>query len=301
MKNKIGIFILILALLFTGCRATRSVGKVEGTNIYCLDADYESLETETYILITTRIEDEIEELIYVIETGPEEADHKALLPENVTVQGFNFENGTATLDFSSGYREMSKTREVLVRAGIVRTLVQIQGVRYVAFTVDGIPIADSEGNEVGLMSADTFIENTGRQINNYQHTSISLYFAAEGGLSLVREARSIYYSSSKSLEWAIVERLIAGPKVKENYPVIPVGTQIISVTTSENVCYVNLTEGILTELPGISRRATLYSIVNSICENCNVSMVQMSVGGETDVDFGEGLDFSKPFEPDWAV
>ena len=301
MKNKMGIFILILALLFTGCRATRSVGKVEGTNVYCLDADYESLETETYIMITTRIEDEIEELIYVIETGSEEADHKALLPENVTVQGVNFENGTATLDFSSGYREMSKTREVLVRAGIVRTLVQIQGVRYVAFTVDGIPIADSEGNEVGLMSADTFIENTGRQINNYQHTSISLYFAAEGGLSLVREARSIYYSSSKSLEWAIVERLIAGPKVKENYAVIPVGTQIISVTTSENVCYVNLTEGILTELPGISRRATLYSIVNSICENCNVSMVQMSVGGETDVDFGEGLDFSKPFEPDWAV
>ena len=193
MKNKMGIFILILALLFTGCRATRSVGKVEGTNVYCLDADYESLETETYIMITTRIEDEIEELIYVIETGPEEADHKALLPENVTVQGVNFENGTATLDFSSGYREMSKTREVLVRAGIVRTLVQIQGVRYVAFTVDGIPIADSEGNEVGLMSADTFIENTGRQINNYQHTSISLYFAAEGGLSLVREARSIYY------------------------------------------------------------------------------------------------------------
>lgn len=301
MKNRIGIFILILTLLFTGCSATRSVSKIEGTLIYCLDEDYESLETENYILITTRIEDEIEELIYVITTGPDGDNHRALLPEGVEIQGSDFENGVATLDFTTTYRDMVKTREVLVRAGIVRTLVQIQGVRYVAFTVNGVPITDSEGNEIGLMSADTFIENTGRQINNYVHTSISLYFAAEGGLSLAKESRSIYYSSNKSLEWAIVERLIAGPKVKENYAVIPAGTQIISVTTSENVCYVNLTEGILTEMPGIDRRTTLYSIVNSICENCNVALVQMSVGGETDVDFGEGLNFSKPFEPDWAV
>ena len=47
---------------------------------------------------------------------------------------------------------MSKAREVLVRAGFVRTLVQIQGVRYVAFTVDGIPIPRIPGgNEVGLV------------------------------------------------------------------------------------------------------------------------------------------------------
>ena len=301
MAKRTGIFILTLALLLSGCSAARSTEKAGGTLIYCLDEDYESLETESCVLSGTKIEDEIEELIAVIEGGPRENTHRALLPEGVTVQSCHFSNGIATLDFSKGYRGMSKTREVLVRAGFVRTLVQLPGIRYVAVTVDGIPIADSEGSEIGLMAADTFIENTGRQINNYVHTSISLYFAAEGGLSLVRESRSIYYSSSKPLEWAIVERLIAGPKVKDNYAVIPVGTKIISVTTSENVCYVNLTEGFLADLPGISRRVTLYSIVNSICENCNVAMVQMSVGGETDVDFGEGLDFSKPFEPDWAV
>lgn len=291
----------LLALLITGCAATRGTAKIEGTLIYCLDEDYESLETENYILITTRIEDQIDELIFMMEAGPDKDDHRALLPEDVKIHGFIYENSVATIDFSSAYRNMTKTREVLVRAGVVRTLVQIQGVRYVKFTVEGIPITDSEGNEIGLMSADTFIENTGRQINNYVHTSITLYFAAENGRNLTKEARSIYYSSSKSLEWAIVERLIAGPKVKENYAVIPAGTQIISVTTSDNVCYVNLTENFLAEVPGVSRRTTLYAIVNSICENCSVSMVQMSVGGETDVEFGEDISFSGPFEPDWEM
>ncbi len=301
MKKRIVLFMGLLVLLLSGCAATRGTAKVEGLLIYCLDEDYESLETENYILITTRIEDEIDELLFMVEAGPDSDNHRALLPEDVKIHGFTYENSVATLDFSSGYRDMAKTREVLVRAGIVRTLVQIQGVRYVKFTVDGMPICDSEGNEIGLMSADTFIENTGRQINNYVHTSITLYFAAEGGEDLVKESRSIYYSSSKSLEWAIVERLIAGPKVKENYAVIPAGTQIISLTTSENICYVNLTENFLAEMPGINRRTTLYAIVNSICENCNVSMVQMSVGGETDVEFGEGIEFSGPFEPDWEM
>ncbi|MCR5294790.1 MAG: GerMN domain-containing protein [Lachnospiraceae bacterium] len=290
--------VFIFSLLI-GCGNRNAGGRNEtGMVVYCLDEDCESLEKEEYFLESSGTEEMIGELLDAAASGPLEEGHRKLMPDEVAVKGFTSSGGIVTLDFTAGYLETKKTREVLMRAGLVRTLVQIPGISYVLFTVEGEPIRDRSENEIGLMSADTFIENTGKQINTYQHATINLYFAAEGGKELALESRSIYYSSSKPLEWAIVERLIAGPKLKENYAAIPAGTRIISVTTSENICYVNLTEGFLAEIPGVDRKVTIESIVNSICENGNASLVQFSVGGETDVDFGEGINLAAPFSPE---
>jgi germination protein M len=180
-------------------------------------------------------------------------------------------------------------------------LMQIKEVNGVVFTVKGKPIKNSKGDEIGVMTADTFIEDTGRQINNYQHASINLYFATENGKGLRKESRSIYYSASMPLEWAVVERLIAGPKSRGNYAVIPVNTHIISVVSSDGVCYVNLDEAFRSKVLAVDERVTIYAIVNSLIEDCNVNAVQISIAGETDVDFGNGIRLNQPFTADRSL
>lgn len=56
-------------------------------------------------------------------------------------------------------------QEVLLRASVVRTLTQLDSISYVTFTVNSIPLVDSDDEIVGSMAADDFVENPGEQIN----------------------------------------------------------------------------------------------------------------------------------------
>ncbi|HUM83973.1 MAG TPA: GerMN domain-containing protein [Lachnospiraceae bacterium] len=292
-----------LTLSLAGCGSVSDSAEEKTSVVYCLDNEGNGLAQENYNLKSgvSNPEGEIEEFASSISEGPKEASHKSLLPKGVTMNSHVFLNGILTLDFSDAYNQMGKTREVLVRAGIVRTFVQIDSVKYVIFTVSGQPIRNSRGVEIGMMNADSFIENSGKQINTYQHSSIKLYYASADGKSLKQETRSIYYSSNKPLEWAIVERLIAGPKVEGNYPAIPANTQIISVSTSDNICYVNLSASFSTEALNIDERIPVYAIVDSLVDNCQVKAVQLAIAGDTDIKFRNSVDLSNPLTEDLSL
>ena len=232
----------------------------------------------------------------------ENADYGPLLTSDVSINSVTVENGLITLDFSAEYEKLDSVREVLVRAGIVRTLVQLSEVKEVLFTVNGKTGRTPGGRELEVMTEDSFIENSGQQINAIQHTAINLYFADEAGTSLRRESRSIYYSANKPLEWAIVERIIAGPKVSGNYSTVPSATQIISVTSANDICYVNLTQAFLTNALNVGELLPVYSIVNSITDNCSdINAVQLLVEGNSEFTFRQEVDLSHPLEPDMSL
>ena len=294
-------YLIMTLLLLTGCASGSSEEEKVENVVYCLDDEEESLEYERYTDDGKNTEESIDGYLKAIIAGPKETRHKRLLTEKVTVQGCEVEGGNVTIDFSKEYHEMEKPREVLVRAGIVRSLMQIPHVKGVQFTVNGKPITDSKGQEIGAMTSDTFIENAGRQINTYSHASINLYYASEDGKHLKRESRSIYYSSSMPLEWAIVERLIDGPKVRGNHPTVPPNVQIVSVTNSDGICYVNLDSSFQANVLTVSPEATIYSIVNSLVEDCNVRSVQFSINGESDVEFANGLSLKQPYTADMSL
>lgn len=102
--------------------------------------------------------------------------------------------------------------EILNRASIVRTLSQVKDVQYVSFLVEGEPFVDASGSVVGVMSADTFIDNAGNEINTYEKVKLQLYFADEDGTGLQAVSRTKVYNSNISLERLVMEELIAGPQ-----------------------------------------------------------------------------------------
>lgn len=185
---------------------------------------------------------------------------------------------------------------------MVRTLVQVDGVSYVTFTVEGKDAVTPGGEVLGPMNADSFVEDSGRQINAILNQTIRLYYTNESGSALRTEGRSIYYSASKPLEWAIVERVIAGPKETGNYPTVPSNTQIISVTSSNGICYVNLNSSFTEGALSIDPRVSIYSIVNSVVDNCEgIDRVQIAIEGESSVVYRDAVDLSVPLEADMSL
>ena len=195
-----------------------------------------------------------------------------LLPDFVSLNSISYESEykNLTLDFSDSYSEMDRTTELLVRSCYVRTLTEIDGVESVSMTVSGESLTDSGGVPWGPMTASEFIENAGKSVNAYQNATITLYFSSPDGMYLVPEGRSIYYSSSKPLEWAIVERVIAGPKTEGSLPSVPGSTQVLSVVTQDRTCYINLSRTFLDDVPGVSPHTAVYAIADSVIRNCDV-------------------------------
>ena len=65
------------------------------------------------------------------------------------------------------------------------------------------------------------------------------YFSSKDGTTLVKETRTVHYSTNISLEKLVMEQLIEGPK-KGATATIPSETKIITLSVMDGICYVNL-------------------------------------------------------------
>ena len=186
---------------------------------------------------------------------------------------------------------------MLVRAAIVRTLTQIEGIQYVTFQIKSEPLTDASGTVIGIMNADMFIDNAGNEINTYEKVKLTLYYANEDGDGLKAVNRTVVYNSNIAMERLVVEQLIAGPREEEKvFPTINPDTKVVSVNVKDGICYVNLDSAFLTQIYNVTSEVTIYSVINSLVELSNVNKVQISINGDTNVNYKENISFSTVFE-----
>lgn len=295
MRKWLWILLLAIPLLMAGCRKQQQVDE-SGYRIWYINQDETCLKYENKELQSKNEEGLLREMMEVMRETPTDDELKPVIPEDVKLLDFDFEHNQLYLDFSPEYKKMPKVYEVLCRAAIVRTLGQIDGVEYVDFQVNGEPLTDLEGKEIGLMNEDQFIENAGEEINAYKTADLTLYFANKAGDKLVEQRVAMEYNSNISLEKLIVEQLIAGPPFEGVYPTIPSETKLLNISIKDNICYVNLDEGFLGTGYNVIESIPVYSIVNSLIENTDVQKVQISINGETNRMFRESINFDTIFE-----
>lgn len=298
MTKRIMCFILSLAMIFsiTGCN--REEKKKGEYLIYYLNMDKSKIVAEEYD--STGAEDEalVEELLTRLQSAPDSSKLRQTIPANVIVNSFKRNGAYLYVDFSKEYMELKPEEEILVRASIVRTLAQIGEGQLIAFTVNSEPLLSHDGTIVGSMSADSFVENPGKQINSSVETTLTLYFSNKDGTKLVKETRNVHYNSNTSMEKLIMEQLIEGPKKSGTMSTVPSGTKLISVSVVDGVCYVNLSESFKNQNAEVNEEIVLYSIVNSITESQTVSQVQISINGSTEGKLRFTYDLSKMYERD---
>lgn len=301
-------FLIITAVIFTGCSGYASQNQTtENDEIYL----YYILADETGIAsvpferpqVDTKELDESQSYEKIVATWinalsgvPKDPEYKSPIENGMGANNITYLSGIVTLDFDPIYYQTETIPEVLKRAAIVKTLIQIDGVNGIAFTVDGNPLNDSKQSPVGVMTEDTFVSNPGAEINSYETTTIQVYFADEMGENLIGRTENVGYSSNISMERLVVDRVIAGPLNDKSFPTVSPAIKVLNVTTKDGVCYVNLDNSFLTKTQKVSDEVVIYSFVNSLTELPNVSKVQFMVDSESEVSFGDHIYLSEPFE-----
>lgn len=289
----------VLSVLLFLCACGQQGKKQIGTTykIYYVNHDETGVLYNEYVTETTDRDKLLEELLQQMEIGAEKLEYKAPLSGAFQLLGTTFSEDQLILNFDENYRLQPTITEILVRAAIVRTLTQIDGVSYLAFQVNSEPFLDASGALVGVMNADQFIDNAGNEINTYEKVKLTLYLADEEGDNLKAVTRTVVYNSNISMERLVVDQLIAGPSENEAaFPTINPDTRVVSVNVQDGICYVNFDSAFLTQIYNVTSEVAIYSLINSLVELTNVNKVQISINGDSNVNYKENMSLSTVFE-----
>lgn len=294
-------FLFLLLGVIAACgKSSEQVG--QQLQVFYLNKEETEIISMPYEAVHTpkEREDLVRELLNALESQPKEPGLQSAI-RGFLVKDCIVRESQVTLNFSKEYEMQHFTREVLARAAIVKTLTQLDSVQLVLFQVEGKNLADSLGEEVGVLSSDSFLDNTGQEMKKYEETTINLYFANATGDSLVKVNRKLHYNTNISLEKLVVEQIVAGPLnsknyVSEIYPTVNKETKIIGVSVKDGICYVNLSNHFLTPMESVTPDITLFSLVNSLTELPGIVKVQFAIEGDTKVTFGEKYQFTALFE-----
>lgn len=298
MKKVVSIMIGIslIALVLTGC--SRRSTKDADHKIYYMNKEGTGLVEEVYEYPDQETGKVIDDILKRLSETPDSLEYLSVIPEGVAVLDYSFDNHQLDVNFNAGYGQMNQIQEIMLRAAFVKSLVQVSEVHFVAFYMEGEPLLDKTGEPVGLMSEEDFIQNVGSALNSYQTATLNLYFANKSGDKLKKQTANVRYNANTSMEKLIVEQLIKGPATDSAGATLPKNVKILSVSVKSGICYVNLDASFLEASYDVKPEIVIYSIVNSIIDGGSASQVQISVEGETRVDFLGSIPLDKPFERD---
>ena len=286
-KRKVTALVMALVLgsvAFSGCGKKETESKYK---IYYVNEEQGEVLAESFVPSEETTQTMLEEMTEKL--NKKNAEGHTLLPENIEIQSCVDDDGMIRVDFNQEYHDLNPVDEVLLRASIVKDYVQIPNIYLVTITAEGTPIVDSQGQEIGAMSLDSFLENTGKEIMAYQYKELNLYFTNEEGNQLVPEARQVYYN-------VIVEQLLRGPGESGHYATLPSDTRIVGVSVADGIAYVNLGKQFVDEALPVDAQIPIYSIVNSLIDAGNVSQVQISINGDTSLLFKDKVDMNQLFQ-----
>lgn len=286
--------VLLLAVLVTcllaGCSIeTKKSQKESKYSLYYLNAAETSLKEESYTPKEETKEFMVKDLLQKLEDRDVPEGRVCLLPDNVSIKSYDVQKNLLIIDFSKEYSEMSKAREVLTRAGIVRTLVQVPDIQKVRFTVNGQELTSSRNQKIGDMTEDTFVGYSGRDEDAYRYDTFTLYFTDKSGKKLVKETRNVYYRRTLPKERVVLEQLARGPMEEGHYPTIPESSVAVSVITADRICYVNMNDAFREDALDVAENISVYSVVDSILDSCEADRVQISIEGSLEGNYGNDM------------
>ena len=283
-----------------GCNRGKGSGPGKGgTFVYYVNTEGTDLIKKSYQIEDVPSERIIEDMLRTMQKEPDSIDYKSVFPKGVKVRNWVLtDEANLDIHFNGHYAGMKPEEEILLRAGVVQSLIQIRGVDYIDFFIEDEPLTDSVGTAVGYMNEENFLQYKGSSLHLYQLGNLKLYFSNDKGDRLIQREVSIRYNSNMSIERLIVDQLIKGPSAEGIGPVMPPETKVIGVSVKDSVCYVNLDEGFLNNTYVTDPRITIYAIVNSIIDGGSSSQVQISVNGESNIKYMGSVDLSKPLSRD---
>ena len=198
---------------------------------------------------------------------------RCALPDGVLLEEHSLENGVMTLTLSPEYLALDEMDRTLTAFCAVLTLCQLEGIEAVTVLSDGQTVF------AGLMAEDALL--TAADADPYVR-QLRLYFPDGEGRYLASEYHSLTLDEDTSPERYVIEELLRGPHNGELKSVMPAGTALLSCTTANGICTVDLSAAFLENRPRtpLGERLVLYAIVDSLTALSGVDSVRILVEGE---------------------
>ncbi|MDO4976393.1 MAG: GerMN domain-containing protein [Eubacteriales bacterium] len=308
MKKKIVYFLLFLCLIFmmSGCKKDEKVTEEEDGFIHLY---YMNLETGSLLNVkkdmefspnlTIAVRQVIEELGK--KDTSKKKKYKAVFNKQFSVETVSEpEEGIIVIDFGVGYSQMSNREEILFRAAVVKSLVQLDGIDRILFTVEDEPLTDDEGVAIGIMDDDTFVlDNDKKEVYDSLQT-VTLYYSNLEGNGLVEVEKDLHAKDNESMESAVINALRENGVEGSKSP-ISENLVINRISVFQNTCYLDLSSDIITGINGVDDEIKIYSIVNSLISLERVSQVQFSVDGEILSNINEVSGLDRPLGCDYSL
>ena len=282
-RNYLYYILCLFGVIFVSAGCKKEVGKTDTDYIYYINNEEDKIIGEPYSLKASELEEQVLEYIQQLKSAPKTKSCKSVLPSSIELSKNDIRmnvSGQLSIYFSKDYYELTGIKEVLARAAIVKTLCQIEQVKFVDFYVDGNPLIASNGTTVGDMYPEEFLDCSKDGKKYCQQINLKLYFADENGKQLVTENVSVEYNGEISLEELVVQELIKGPSNKKMLPTIPGDVTLLKINEQDGICYVDFNECFLENQKDISDSVVIYSIVNSLTEMSNIDEVQITIDGK---------------------
>lgn len=288
-KYRAGALLAIFLLLgiFSGCGKLSSFSddpmkEDAGFVIYDLNGDKTALAEEAYTPSGIDTNEKISNLLIEMQKSTDESDMIRPIPDGITVQDYVFNAGTGrlTVSFNRSYLNLSGTQETLVRAAIVKTLLQIEEVESVEFLVDHTALVTPGGSTIGPMTEDSFVLGMSGDETSTQLATLTLYYPDASGEKLVKEEKKVSYDSNVPIGRVVMEYLQKTPTTGGAKPAYSKDTSLLSLSIADGICYVNLSSNFLSANTDVTREAAVYAIVNSLTEVPGVNKVLLSMDGK---------------------
>ncbi|MBQ6550806.1 MAG: GerMN domain-containing protein [Lachnospiraceae bacterium] len=293
------LIITVLCLSLVSCRKQNASPETAGDTVYLyfLNQNKDELYPVEAVIEQEMDTNTLVDAVYASLKTPEDgASYLSALADPVVLRSYSLAEHNLVFDYESTYYSMDPVTELLMRAALVKTFTQFDDITTVEVRVDSQPLLLSDGSLTGPERGRDFVDIISSGINAYTRGTIVLYFATPDGTALRESTLNVAYQNSSPLERYVLQRLVTGPSDEsQGIATLPSNTKILSVSTKDGICQVDLNDAFLKESMVLTPEVIIYSIVNSLTEVNGVTGVQISVNGSSSVLFMDEIPLSQTF------
>ncbi|MBR0381873.1 MAG: GerMN domain-containing protein [Eubacterium sp.] len=308
-KDYKGILVLLMATILL--LATAACGRPDGqedehkgktVTLYYLDAEGTGFVPVSYTLENLKDPHaETNEILRVLSSPDENrtSPYQASIPKEVAVNSIEILEGQEKIDFGAGYNRLDDVEEAMMRISVVKSVLQIDGVDSVSFSVDDTSLIGTDGVPVGLMTDDTFILDDEDSESVYTTKKrVTLYYADKSGKKMAAVDKTLTATDNMPMTECILNELKNPPEGGKYISPLPPDLKIRQVQIRDNICYVDLSSDIETLAPDVDEQITVYSMVNSLASLNASYQVQFTVEGKRRSKLNDFKGFDGLLSPD---
>ncbi len=264
--------------------------------LYFADSDSRYLIAETRDATLSENETAMAYVLRKLLEGPESSQLQPVIPEGTELLGVTLEDGVCTVNFSNTFYT-GRTNETypayMTIYSVVNTLTGLEGIDSVQFLRNGETVS-----WCGIFPLRNPIERNESAIGPVRtaggEVDINIFVCSESGKTWFAVPCRVLQTVSEPLAYAVTAQVLSFEPPVGFYNPIPEETEVLNITVSGSICYVDLSSGFIpADDTEISEERAVRALVESLTDLSGVSSVVLTIDGENGglkyVDISEPL------------